>query len=60
MEFLHVFVEWLFGSVSVLDEGQIGCDFIGKLLGDGLSVLGAEFVVIELQVNLADVDLVLI
>jgi hypothetical protein len=60
MQLLHVFVQGLLGSIPVLDEGDVSRYLVSQFLGNGLPLLGVKFVVIKLQVNLANVDLVLI
>lgn len=53
-------MEGLFGAVSILDQCDVGSDFIGQIFGDGLAFLCVKLVVVELEVHLADVDLVVV
>jgi hypothetical protein len=32
-------MEGLFGAVSILDQCEVGSDFIGQIFGDGLAFL---------------------
>lgn len=60
VQFLHILVQRLLGAISILDECQVPSDPIGQFFGDLLPLLGVELMIVKLQVNLADVDLLLI